>query len=532
MDLIRQLTPQDDLGKSRIRISNMNEITFGYLLGAVRRHKIKACLTFVIMMALVVAAYLVWPRKYISEGQLFVQLGRNNSSLDPTPNRSSISIQDTRETEIRSVAEIVGSRGIIEQVVDLLTPERILYSPLDDRLNRLGWNLKGWSGNGGGNGLSAEEYERLRRREQAIKKVSDALSVSVQKKTSIISVSVKAGSPELAQQIVDALMTFARKRHLDIHAVSGSARFYETEFQRQQQVLQDAIERQRQFRDEFGFLSAQGARTSLQTVVDKIEGDLVDARAKMAEADEQYARLKDELSRIEPEIEVPRTGVERLSYEDSTTELFTLKREAERLRSTYTENHPQIPVIEAQIAQLERELKTMSNDRVENERRRNPVYEQIQVDLVRARTAAQAARARLDELERKQAQANQRMEQLNRAQARAESLQREIDVARQDLAIYVQKRGEAKVLDQLDRQRISDVVGAQPATFVRKRVSPKGSIVLPIGMVLAAIAALAVALFSERKYLGNIDEEEIESILEVPVLVSLPRVRSVRQQVS
>ena len=103
-------------------------------------------------MLLVTAAFLILPRKYGSEGKLFVQLGgRNNSSLDPTSGSASVTIQDSRETTVRSVAELVSSRAILEAVVDEIGIEEILKSPLDKyipeiELPEMPWASKGEDG--------------------------------------------------------------------------------------------------------------------------------------------------------------------------------------------------------------------------------------------------------------------------------------------------------------------------------------------------------------------------------------------------
>ena len=93
--------------------------------------------------------------------------------------------------------------------------------------------------------------------------------------------------------------------------------------------------------------------------------------------------------------------------------------------------------------------------------------------------------------------------------------------------IYVRKRTESAVVDQLDRSRISDVVVAQKANFVVKAVNPKGSVIFPLGAVVSMICAIGTALYFEKDLLsGHLSEEELEQILELPILVSLPTIPS------
>ena len=93
---------------------NNSPLTMAQIYGALKRHKGKAFMAWVLVMLFVIAAFMVWPRKYGSQGRLQVQMGRNNTGISPSTSSSSISIQDTRETEIRSVVEIIKSRAVLE----------------------------------------------------------------------------------------------------------------------------------------------------------------------------------------------------------------------------------------------------------------------------------------------------------------------------------------------------------------------------------------------------------------------------------
>ena len=510
------------------------QITLSQVVGALYKHKFKAFTAFVLVMLTVVALFLVWPRKYASEGRLFVQLGRNNRGLDPTPGNSSVTIQDSRETEIRSVVELMKSRAILESTVDEIGADAILESPFDGLFDlvELPDVSTLWS-SPAEDGMSNDEYQRLKRDDMAARLLEKSTTVHSEKNTSVISIYVKGPSARLSQKLVDTMMRKTKEKHLEVHAIKGSTEFFDNEFSKQEKILNKAVERQKKFRDINGFLSVDDARRSLQLVINKLESDLVDAKANLAESNESFERTNQQLAEILPRVAIPKTGVERSSFEDSTTELFTLKLEAERLRGQFTANHPQIPIVDAQIAKLERELESMTTDRTENEEISNPVYEQVKVDLVRAKSKANAARARLDDLREKYSSASDEILELNAAKTKGIELDRNVMIARQDLEIFVKKRAESFVMRELDRQSISDVVVAQPGNFVVKHVNPRGSLMIPMGGLLAFLCAIGTALYYERDLLStNLTEEEIEKVLELPVLVSLPRVSTIRNMVS
>ena len=107
-----------------------------------------------------------------------------------------------------------------------------------------------------------------------------------------------------------------------------------------------------------------------------------------------------------------------------------------------------------------------------------------------------------------------------------------MEIANQEMDIFVRKRTESTVIDELDQRSISDVVVAQKANFVVKPVSPKGSLFIPFGGIVSALFAIATALYFEKDLLsGHLSEDEVEQILQLPILVSLPTVPSQRNMV-
>src|SRR5258707_1297150 len=93
------------------------------------RHRRKMALTWTLLAGIDIVVTLLTPSVYRSEGRLFVRLGRENVTLDPTATigQGPISaVPQQREGEINSVVEILKGRPLIEQLVDSLTPEVIL----------------------------------------------------------------------------------------------------------------------------------------------------------------------------------------------------------------------------------------------------------------------------------------------------------------------------------------------------------------------------------------------------------------------
>jgi len=208
---------------------NSTPITLSQIFGAVMRQKAKGLLAFLTVSTLVMGLFLVLPKSYASEGKLHVQMTRTETNLSPVVNSNGrgmgISIQDTRETEIKSVEEILKSRAVSEAVVKKIGAEKILDSTMANFLPSLSVPSFLKFGKNKGD-MDPEEYDRLKEIELATNMVLKSLSVHNTKKTSVISVYVKANSPRMAQEIVNEIINETRIVHQKMHGVTGSSAFF------------------------------------------------------------------------------------------------------------------------------------------------------------------------------------------------------------------------------------------------------------------------------------------------------------------
>lgn len=511
-------------------MSTPQQITLSQIFSAFSRHRYKAFIAWTAVMSMVFVAFILMPKKYGSEGRLYVQLGRNNSPISPTTGSASISIQDTRETEIRSVVEIILSRAVLEKVVDDIGAQKILESPWDGWMPSIG--LPEFSEQIS-NEMSKDEFERYRQRELAAKALSESLHVDAEKKTSVISIFVKAQSPKLAQKIVNKIVEHTKTVHLKVHASESSATFFDDQFEAQQKALVEAETKLAEFRNARNVLSIGAERDTLQNIFSQLEIESVMEEVNLAKSKEALKKIQGLMATTEAQIAVPKSGVERLSYEDSRTTLFNLEAERERLVALYTPTHPDVQRIDQQLKKVRNTLDSMATDRTESQMEPNPVYESVKIDLQHAETDFAATQARWEMLKLQRDKCIGKIKDLNSALIASDQLERDVEVARQYLGNYTQKRGESMAMSGLDDREISDLSIAQEATLGLKHVSPRGSIVLPMGFIAGLIAALATVLFYERNNLSpSLSESEIEQIIGLPVLVSLPRVYSSRNMVN
>lgn len=514
---------------------NNTQLTLTQIAGAILRHKFKFIAVGAVVFLLVMSLFLVWPKQYGSEGKIHVQLGRNDTDISPTTGSAQsqgVSIQDTRETEIKSVEEVLKSRTVLQAAVNKVGPDRVLENPFRGLLPSLTIPafLKGAEPE---TGMTSAEYKELKKIEQATNLIEKSLTVHNPKKTSVISVYVKSNSPELAKDIVDAIIAESRKIHSTMHSVTGSSEFFEVKIKDAENQLETAMKALESYRRERSILSIDSARGTLQEIMSDLEKKFVNTEVEVAQKQKEIDFLTAELEKTPEKIKLVTSGIERKFGDDANTEIFRLKNERQRLLSSLRPNHPDVQRIERQLQEMTDELTNVLDDRTQSTMAINEVFGQVKVQLVRAEAEQTGALSRLESIKKQMASAKKEAIDLNEAEIDVDRLKRDIDNLRQYREMYVSKGREAQANASIDQSSISSLVVAQDPTLILKHVSPRGKLFLPIAVILGMLSGLATVLFFERNHLSaSLNESEVEQILGMPILVTLPRVYSSRNMVN
>ena len=177
----------------------------------------------------------------------------------------------------------------------------------------------------------------------------------------------------------------------------------------------------------------------------------------------------------------------------------------------------------AQIAELETLLSREDKQRTQVTISVNPARQKLEIDLLTERTRLASLGAQSQKLESQLAAALQKLRELNSAEVRIADLQRDADLTKESYVSYANKLELARIHNELETKRISNVSIMQPATLASKAVSPNIAIVLALGFLVATAGAFAIALMSEMFDHTLRSRDQIEQELELPVLMSIPR---------
>lgn len=470
------------------------------IIMAVFKSPIKFILWFLVFFSLVVLAYLVVPRTYSSDGKLFVQVGRSSVGAGPTTSAGTVSLQDSRETEVKSVVDLLGSRKLAARVADIVGVERILKP--NSAIGRFIENLPeidlGSSSvvDDDESDLSDEEIDTINRRNKAIKTLMSDVNLGHEKNTTVVSVSVNSSTPFLSKDIVQTYLDEYKKVHVDVNTPQGGG-FYNEQLEIHKQALVESEAKIEKFRSGLNILDVQSARTLLQKEIDQLKLDALTTAVKLSEAQEKAFRMKNSYSKVPEYVVGIDTVTSSLARDKAREALYNLEIQESDLASRYKSNNPKLIAIRRTIKKSKSQLKQIPETFKQAERQMNPAHKDILVMLTEADAAADGFQKRLQATEAFIAMKVSEVDRLNKLALEESALLRDMDINRKTMLTIADKSAESTIIGALDSERISNVAVAQMASLVPKKVFPSGLMFAVLGGAISALMATMMTFLKE-----------------------------------
>jgi uncharacterized protein involved in exopolysaccharide biosynthesis len=477
-----------------------NMLTLPEIVAALKRHWLKGGVVAVGMLILVAAAVYSLPRTYQSEAKIIVKIGRETVTLDPTVSTGQlVSIYESRENELNSLLEVLRSREVLEQVIDRVGTDALLYG------GRIVEQPKVTQVSISGQDPSLEEPLSRRNgsaRQASLKKLEKAIEIWAPKRSSVIAVRAKAESPDLAQAIVAAVLDAFRDEHVRVNRTHGSHEF----FVEQEKVLKDrwqvASEKLRTTKDAMGVASIEGKRNMLQQQLNDIESRTISVQADLASNVAKTNSLRRVIAGL-PETTVT-SQVENANgaHDQMRGSLYSLQIKEQELLSKLQPDHPQVLAVRAQVADLEKILAGEQLVRSQKTKSINPHRQAMELDLLNQTSQRDALIGLSEQLTKQKEKIHEDLRTLNQQEIELGELQRTVQIAETSYRDVAGKLEQTRLNTALEHDRISNVNVVQPATFNSIPVSPKRSMILMLAGLMSAMSGAMVPLglaFNDRR---------------------------------
>lgn len=502
------------------RIGSLRDV-----MRAIGRHRWKVLSFVTLTIAATVSIVLWYPRKYRSEAELFVRVGRESVALDPTATTGqTVQMLGSREHEINSTVKMLQSRALAETVVDRLGAEAVLTGGEETDGKETLWVAAALGDVLDQAGEMVANVDPLDERERAVIKLQKSLRVESPRNTSVVNVSYFDKSPRRAQRIAESVLQAYMEEHVRIYRTAGSREFFDDQARIMHGQWDDAAQELRRTKNQLGLVSIEVQRNLLAQEISRLESQLAESTTSQAATEARVKEIEHLIETTPARMVVSEEeGFPNEALDAMRQSLYTLEIRERELLTKFTEKHPQVIALRDQVAQAREILAQQDQRRTRSTTAPNPAREKLDLDLVAAKTEAGSLAARTAQLTAELARSRAKIETLNDNQVLIAKLEQDVESAHRNYLAHAEKLEQARIDGALEEDRISNVNIMQSPSLEAKPVSPRKGLVAAAGLALALVGSIVIVLIGEQTDRRLRSTSDVERRLDLPVLVSLPR---------
>jgi len=503
------------------------------------RHFGKMLIFFLLAISVTIGLIYWSPRVYESEAKIFVRMGRENSSLDPTATSigKQIFVNETRESEINSLAEILenrellmgvvrefGAANLIAAIIPPETKEEILAAQEAEKNAPEWWNTTVGHVSGAVSQVRETLSDSVPEDEKALDLLISSIEVWIPKKSTVIAMRTRFPTPELAQKVNELIVRHYLARHAEVHRTPKSYDFFATQTARLKGEWNSAADELRRAKDDRGLVSLDGQRRLLENRLGDVQTQLSRDRATLAEAESKVKDLKTSLEKVPHQIVTSAvTGHPNVALDTMRSTLYGLEISEKELASKYTDDHPQVVAVRAQLKAAQRILTEQPAERTQTTTAPHPARQTIEQNLLVEQAQIEGLRKKVDHEQAEHVALVGQQKSLNEGELLITRLEGQVDLLQHNYRQYAESLEQARIDQALEAERITNLTVIEQPTFQAKPVSPKKMLIAGAGLAVAIVGSLLLAIGCEYLDRSIKTQEDAEQALDLPVLVTIPR---------
>ena len=492
------------------------------ILNVLFKHQRKIVATFLLIVGGVALYTFTATPLYEATASLLIKVGREYV-YRPEVGEEKPQLQLSRGDLVNSELEILTSRDLAATVIDRVGIDTI-YPGLDKppplfslaTVRGLIDDAIAWYE---GRPRPSAEQSKM---ERATRIFIGSLKVEAIPKSNVVKVQFRHPDPALAAQTVNTLLDSYKAKRLEVFSGPKSS-FLDEQMEYYRSQLREAEQKYENFRQKYGVYSLDQQRSLLLSQRNAIDTESKATQNRVEEARKRLASLQDQQKRISEMVPLG-TDSERVAVvDDARSRLLALQLKEQELLSKYRDESQLVKNVREEKKVVEDFLARAQNDRTTRTRSgKNPVFEQLQLEIVRTTAEQNAQMAKLAVIEQQTAQIDQDLRALDLRDKELQQIEREIKNTRTNFETYQSRAEEARISDQMDQQKMVNISVIEGARTPMHPVLPKKSLNLALAIVFGAAAGIGLAFLVEYLRSGFLTPESAGRSLGVRVLGTVP----------
>ncbi|MEL7496747.1 MAG: Wzz/FepE/Etk N-terminal domain-containing protein [Planctomycetota bacterium] len=506
-----------------------NEISIRELAIGVWKRRRLVIITTCVVTFLVGLFTLFAQKSYVSEGSVFVRLGRENATLDVTATLGQApgtAVPLDRDVEINSIAELMTSREVLDQLVEHFGADVIIEEGLL-KADGTSQSSGSFSPIGALKGLlrGIGVLDSMTPHDKAIQTIRSRLYATSVKDTTLIRVGYESYDPEFSRDFLEELIQRYVDYHVKINRPQNAPEFLEQQLKTvgdklaKQEAELDRLKTSASlyaFDDQRRLLAEQ--MSNLQTQRD---ANIADRAAFTSEVESLKQRLSDlpttkSLSSV--------TGAGNEGADGMRQQLYQLQLEYQRMLSEKQPGHPDVLRLKGQVDQAEKILSQEEQRRTQTVEGPNQIYESIRTDLIRKESALAAVITKLKTLDSTINRLSQRLDTFIKNERDYRRLEREILVNETTYQNYSSNLEQARIDRELEQKNLSNLSISEHAALNMTPASPNKKLNMAAGLVFGLLLGGCIAILQELLAPRQEDGGWVSpSTISLPVIARIPQ---------
>jgi len=486
------------LSERHSSIENSNAIRLTDLLMGTWNHRWSVVILTMVLLPLLGGLVFLIPAKFDSSAQLLVRLGRGAVSIDPTANLSqTVSLQESRLSQVNSVRELLSGRELAERVVQKVGADRILAPRglVEESLASMVEKVLPTKPEKPQGEMSGSEVESQIKMEEACSALGGNVSISSPKEAYTIALSVRSGDPFLSRDIIQTYLDEYQKFHVESYQSVGSLDFFESQAVTARERATNSQQALRDAKTERGIVDLTAAKLALGTAISSNKIAMLATDNELAATESEIASLEFQIEALPGTIDTDVTrGIPNVAGSAMRQRLYELEVQYEDLSSKLSEDHPKLVALRSQRNASAEIAKTEEGDKPQTRESVNPIRQQLELSLKTTTAKLAGSKTKRESLVGQLEVLNEDLSQLNIDEVELNQLTWEASLAESEYMRSAASRATARQINDLDTKFLSEISIVQAATLSLKKASPKRMILLVLAVALAFAIGIGQAV--------------------------------------
>ena len=428
--------------------------------------------------------------EYEAKSQVLVKFGRENVYSPPNEVKNYFTRYSNEDLVLPEI-ELIKSRSLIEQVIDDIRPRHI-YPGLD--------------------------------RNETLLELQSAINAAGNANSNVITITFRHTDPKIAAMVVNKLVSIYLDQHLKIHQNPQSYVFFEEQTVLLKNKLESSEMMLKEFKSQYNLTALEDEQRILLNQIADLTNGINRLSGENADINNRIGQLRIQLKTIPKTV----SQGEEVEYNPDLIrnleeKLVELELKENELLAKYKPQSRMVTAVNNEINVIKRKLSEYQSKRYgRSHTGPNATYQRLKEDLYQNIITQKANIAKQSVQKDQLITLKNQLNALNDVEVQFNHLKQKVEVDRQNYTLYLTKFEEARISNEMDKKKISNVNLIQSALAPFQPVSPKVSQRILLGLLFGFLGGIGIAFLLE--YFDDTIEQpaDVDKFLELPVFTSIP----------